>query len=69
MGGQCPHVQRAQRLGRDDQRAGCPIPGTPGAPSQGLLSRDDQSDHLNLSLDDEEGATLQQLRGHWITYR
>jgi len=66
---QCPHVQRAQRVGRDDQRAGCPIPGTSGAPSQGWLSRDEQSDHLNLSLDDEEGATLQQLQGHSITYR
>ena len=28
--GQCPHVQRAQRLGSDDQRARCPISGTPG---------------------------------------
>jgi len=36
---------------------------------QGWLSRDEQSDHLNLSLDDEEGATLQQLQGHSITYR
>ena len=25
------------------------------------MGRDEQSDHLNLSLDDEEGATLQQL--------
>ena len=25
------------------------------------MSRDEQSDHLNLALDDEEGATLQQL--------
>ena len=25
-------------------------------------------DHLNLALDDEEGATLQQLQGHSITY-
>ena len=54
-------ASQAQRVGSDDQRAGCPIPGTPGAPSQGWLSRDEQSDHLNLSLDDEEGATLQQL--------
>ena len=27
------------------------------------------SDHLNLALDDEEGATLQHLQGHSITYR
>ena len=59
MCGQRPHVQRAQRVGSDDQRAGCPIPGTPGAPSQGWLSREKQSDHLNLAMDDEEGATLQ----------
>ena len=36
---------------------------------QGWLSRDEQSDRLNLALDDEEGATLQQLQGHSITYR
>ena len=36
---------------------------------QGWLVRDEQSDHLNLVLDDEEGATLQQLQGHSITYR
>ncbi|MFK8079956.1 MAG: hypothetical protein AB8B97_06715, partial [Granulosicoccus sp.] len=33
------------------------------------MSRDEQSDHLNLSLDNEEGAPLQQLQGHSITYR
>ena len=33
------------------------------------LSRDEQNDRLNLALDDEEGATLQQLQGHSITYR
>jgi len=37
--------------------------------SQGWLSRDEQSDQLNLALTDEEGATLQQLQGHSITYR
>ena len=31
---------------------------------QGWLVRDEQSDHLSLVLDDEEGATLQQLQGH-----
>ena len=36
---------------------------------QGWLSRDEQSDHLNLAMDDEGGATLQQLQGHSITYR
>ena len=36
---------------------------------QGWLVRDEQSDHLNLAMDDEEGATLQQLQGHSITYR
>jgi hypothetical protein len=40
-----------------------------GAPSQGWLARDEQSDHLTLALDDEEGATMQQLQGHSITYR
>jgi len=33
------------------------------------LSRDEQSEHLNLALDDDEGATLQQLQGHSIMYR
>jgi len=33
------------------------------------LSRDEQSDHPTLSLDDEEGATLQQLQNHSIAYR
>jgi len=41
--GQCPHVQRAQRVGGDDQQAGRPIPGTSGAPSRGWLSRDAQT--------------------------
>jgi hypothetical protein len=37
---------------------------------QGWLVRDEQSEHLNLALDDDqEGATLQQLQGHSITYR
>ena len=27
------------------------------------------SDHLNLALEDEEGATVQQLQGHSIMYR
>ena len=30
---------------------------------------DEQSDHLTLALDDEEGNTMQQLQGHSITYR
>ena len=33
------------------------------------LARDEQSDHLTLALDDEEGTTMQQLQGHTITYR
>ena len=33
------------------------------------LARDEQSDHLTLALDDEEGTTMQQLQGHSITYR
>ena len=36
---------------------------------QGWLARDEQSDHLTLALDDEEGNTMQQLQGHSITYR
>jgi len=64
--GQYPDVQRAQRVGRDHQRARCPIPRTSGAHSQVWLSRDEQSKNLNLSSDDEEGATLQQLQGHSI---
>ena len=32
------------------------------------LARDEQSDHLTLALDDEEGITMQQLQGHSITY-
>jgi hypothetical protein len=41
----------------------------PGAPSQGWLARDEQSDYLTLALDDEEGNTMQQLQGRSITYR
>ncbi|MDC0434282.1 hypothetical protein OAM69_01410 [bacterium] len=33
------------------------------------MSRDEQSDHLNLLLDDVEGATLQQLQGEHFTPR
>jgi molybdate transport repressor ModE-like protein len=36
---------------------------------QGWLARDEQSDNLTLTLDDEEGNTMQQLQGHSITYR
>jgi len=36
---------------------------------QGWLARDKRSDHLTLAWEDEEGATLQQLQGHSITYR
>ena len=36
---------------------------------KGWLARDEQSDHLTLALDDEEGNTIQQLQGHSITYR
>ena len=36
---------------------------------QGWLARDEQSDHLTLALDNEEGNTMQQLQGHSITYR
>ena len=44
-------------------------PVTSGAPGKGWLARDEHSDQLNLALEDEEGTTLQQLQGHWITYR
>ena len=36
---------------------------------QGWLVRDEQSDHLNLTLDDDKDSTLQQLQCHSITYR
>ena len=36
---------------------------------KGWLARDEQSDHLTLALNDEEGNTIQQLQGHSITYR
>ena len=36
---------------------------------RGRPARDEQSDHLTLALEDEEGNTMQQLQGHSITYR
>ncbi|MFK7854916.1 MAG: hypothetical protein AB8B79_12415 [Granulosicoccus sp.] len=44
----------------------CPVSGASGAPGQGRPARggrpsDEQSDHLTLALDDEEGNTMQQL--------
>jgi hypothetical protein len=42
----------------------------PGIPSARVgWPSDEQSDHLTLALDDEEGNTMQQLQGHSITYR
>ena len=52
---------QTSRLGVTGQTLlSCPIPGTSGRPARDGWSEMSCSDYLNVVLDDEEGATLQQ---------
>ncbi|MDB3935312.1 hypothetical protein N9383_01155 [Granulosicoccus sp.] len=56
-----PTSKRAQRVGSDDQRPVARYLERRWHPARDGWFEMSCSDHLNLALDDEEGATLQQL--------